>query len=213
MNHLFSDKWKNTVAISFTVFYLMMLILNLDFNLLSEGTLRFIVNSLLLQAVPFAAPLSLLWLIMSRKVESSLKKWLLPLAFGAKFLFGLMSFVSSLNSLRATLENPMYLIILCLNALSVAAFVLVIIGTLFDFKYIKLLKYGSLALAVITFISPIIGFIIAGGFEYLRVVPSEFAAVNWFLLIKSIAEALFYLGIFILTTNKKTADPINISKI
>lgn len=49
-------------------------------------------------------------------------------------------------------------------------------------------------------------FVLLGGMDYINSVPKEMLPINNLSLIKLLSIILFYVGIFILTTNKKDTD-------
>ena len=83
-------------------------------------------------------------------------------------------------------------------------------GTLFDFKYINLLKYGALGYVILSFVIYVAEFINVGGFAYIQNVPDGISPINFIALIRGLAQILFYIGIFILTVNKKNTKKIKI---
>ncbi len=203
MNNLFNNKRKNIIAIIFTAFYIIMLILNFNFRLPLFQNFRYVIKSLFVYLTPMIAPVFILVLIFTYKKEYKVKTWLLPIAFCANLILSLLTQISNIANIKLILSAPDYLPIFLCSFLICVAFVLMFLGTLFDLKYIKLLKHGALGHAILSVCSAIIDFINVGGFAYIQSVPAQYSAVNIFALIQLVSCALFYIGIFILTSEKK----------
>lgn len=181
-NSLLQNEKKRILAICFTSFYMLTLVINSDFV-----ELIFFQN--FEHALPvISAALTLLFLFSKNK-DYRLKKWLLPITFGIIFIenFGLTLF--NLLSSRIIITNMVLFI--AIKLLTCTAIVLMFIGTLRNFKYINLLKYGALAYAVISFVN------------FIDVIISVIRlSIPSFMQIFGLT--LYYLGIFILATNKKS---------
>ena len=82
---------------------------------------------------------------------------------------------------------------LIISFLILVAIIFMFMGSFFNFKYINFLKYGALAGCILRLISstPLI-------------ITLPFLDLH--LLIQCLAYILFYVGIFILATNKENAD-------
>ena len=74
-------------------------------------------------------------------------------------------------------------------------------GTLFKFKSSLLLKIGCIGYILTTVASQIYEFYLVGGMEYIKASP-----INVFAFIQIFSIILFYIGIFILPTNKRNKD-------
>ena len=205
MNSLFKSKPKNIIAICFTAVYILTLILSIELLKFTFATnLRYAINSLVINLLPLITPSLVLIYLLSLNKEYKLKKWLFPIAFGVKALSSFVSLCFSFSSISLIALSPLYVVLQICSCLSLIAFIFMFIGTLSDFKYVNLLKYGALCSALLFFIMPIIEFIAVGGFAYLQSVPSGYSAINISVLIEVTANILFYIGIFLLTTNKNT---------
>ena len=210
MDYIFSNKKKNIVAICFSVFYIVMLILKIDFRVSLFQNLRYAVNSLFVYLIPMITPIFILIFIFTYKKDYKFKTWLLPIAFGVNLILFVLIQISNipnmqvLNYLYGLKQLPTYL---CLFLMCVAI-ALMFLGTLSNLKHINLLKYGALGYAILCLCSTIIDFINMGGFAYIQLVLNGYYAVSIAVvaLIREVSCVLFYVGIFILTTNKKTTD-------
>lgn len=204
MNNLFANKRKNTLAICFTSIYTLCLILTINFNKsLFLLNFRHALNSLILALIPLVTPVLVLVFLLTLKKEYRFKKWLFPIAFGMKFISNLISLILGIGSLRYLLTNPLQITMYSISVLMAVAFGLMFVGTLFNFKYVKLLKIGAIAFVVLSLIFNVIEFISIGGFAYFQNVPQTVTPINFMVLIKLIAQSLFYIGIFMLTLKNK----------
>ncbi len=208
MDYVFSNKKKNIFAICFSLFYIVMLTLNIDFRVSLFQNLRYTINSLFVYLTPMIVPVFILTLIFTYKKEYKFKTWLLPIAFGVNLILSALTQISNIPNMKLFLflYGSGYLPRLLCSFLMCVAIALMFLGTLFNLKYIKLLKYGALGYAILCLCSTIIDFISVGGLAYIQSVPTEYSAINIVALVQLISCALFYMGIFILTTNKKNID-------
>lgn len=203
MNSMFMNKRKNIIAIAFTALYTIMLILNIDFNLTFFQNIRYSINSLITNLMPLITPVLVLIFLLSLNKEYRLKKWLFPIAFGVKVIITLLTLYSSFASISLIISLPQYMLIFLCSCLMLVAITFMFVGTLFDFKYINLLKYGTLGYVILSFVIYVAEFINVGGFAYIQSVPDGISLINFIALIRGLAQILFYIGIFILTANKK----------
>ena len=206
MNCILQDKRKNKIAVCFTAFYLIMLILNTDLHLPFLQNFRYAINSLIIYLIPIITPALVLVFFFTFQKEYSFKKWLFPIAFGVKLISAFFTLYSNFASIGSAISVPKYFLIFLCSCFTFVAIVFVFIGTLSNFEHINLLKYGALSCAVLYFAISIIDFIAVGGFAYLLSVPSGIPAVNLMAFIRILACILFYIGIFILTTNRKNTN-------
>ncbi|MBR6743166.1 MAG: hypothetical protein IKL94_01575 [Clostridia bacterium] len=208
MKNKFKDKGKNIIAIIFTTFYSIMLILNIDIHLPFIQNFRYIINSLVIDIIPLITPVLILVYLLSLNKEYKLKKWLFPVAFGVKVIHAFLTLCgifSTIGLIYLTLEHTLILLCLCLIFVAV---VFMFIGTFFDFKHINFIRYGALSCAVLNLATLIIDFIAVGGFKYLQTIPIGTPAVNLIALITILTCTLFYIGIFILSFNKTKTDKV-----
>lgn len=208
MDCIFSNKKKNIYAICFSLFYIVMLTLEIDFRVSLFQNLRYTINSLYVYLTPMILPVFILVLIFTSKKDYKLKTWLLPISLGVNLISSVFTLISNIPNMKLIIslyglkQLPIYL---C-SFLMCVAIALMFLGTLFNLKYINLLKYGALGYAILCLCSTIIEFISVGGFAYIQSVPAEYSAINIVALVRLISCALFYMGIFILATNKKNID-------
>ena len=208
MNYVFRNKKKNIVAICFSVFYIVMLILKIDFRVSLFENLRYAVNSLFVYLTPMIAPVFILILIFTYKKDYKFKTWLLPIAFGVNLILSVLTQISNIPNMKliVSLYRLKYIPgFLCSFSMCIAI-ALMFLGTLFNLKHIKLLKFGALAYAILCLCSTIIAFLKVGGITYIQSVLTGHSAINIVALVQLVSCALFYIGIFILTTNKKITN-------
>ena len=153
-------------------------------------------------------PIFILVLIFTSKKDYKFKTWLLPIVLGVELIVSILTQISNVFNMKVTvpLYGLKYLPIFLFSFLMFVAIALMFLGTLFNLKYINLLKYGALGYAILYLCSGIIDFIYVGGFAYIQSVPAEYSAINIVALVRLISCALFYVGVFILTTNKRNTN-------
>ena len=203
---IFKDKGKNIIAIIFTTFYSIMLILNIDIQLPFIENFRYIINFLVIDILPLITPVLVLVFLLFLNKEYKLKKWLFPIAFGVKVIHTFLTLCGSFSTMGLIYLTPEHILILLCSCLNFVALVFMFAGTLYEFKHINFIKYGALGCAALNLAILIIDFIAVGGFRYLQGVSSGYTAVNLIPLITSLACSLFYMGIFVLFTDKKRED-------
>ena len=198
---LFQNKTKNIIAICFTSLYIIRLVpvsMTWQFYSLSD----FLIFTLPL----FSAGLFLLFLLL-KNANYVLKIWLLPMALAGELIRGLFSVYSSLKNIDIQLEHiPLYPITFTFSCFMVILMAIMFTGTLFDFKYIKLLKYGALGCVVLSVGLLIFNLINVGGPAYHQIDSNGTLAINTMVVIESLLRALYFTGIFIITTNKRNDD-------
>lgn len=210
MNAVLKNDKKSIIAIAFAAFYVLTLILNMDFLVeFVFRSLRYAINSIILYIAPLITPVLVIIFLLLQDREYKLKNWLFPIAFGVKLILALISMRSTFNTITLlfslSIKAPIaYFLVLC-SLLSFIAVIFIFIGTLFEFKYLNLLKYGALAFAVLSFISLILDFISAGGFKYFESYSAA-TSINWTAFASLLGSVLFNIGIFILFANKKKQD-------
>ncbi|MBQ7106991.1 MAG: hypothetical protein IJN93_05705 [Clostridia bacterium] len=209
MNSLFKSKPKNIIAICFTAFYTLMLILDVEFLQFPFITHpRYAVNSLVIYLVPLITPaLVLIYLIFVNK-EYKLKKWLFPIAFAVKIITAFLATYNLFGRLALIGVMPAYILLIFCSLLTLVATVFMFVGTLFNFKYIIFLKYGAISCAVLLFMAPVINYILFKAFAYMPSALLGVPDVGLPVLIETLIATLLYVGIFLLTTNKKSIDSI-----
>lgn len=185
-NRLLQNKSAKIIALSFTFIYAFSLVFSREFleMLILQNLLHFLpVATVILSIVFFFAPNKNFWW----------KKWVLPTAFLLNLIYNFVSIVLSYGSIGISIsliDDSIFVIRFVCTMLCLATFAFMFAGTLFDFKYIGLLKYGVLANTVFTLIS----------FATVIFTPSY---ISFGSLLKIFGEMLFYIGFFILTLNKK----------
>ena len=208
MDYVFSNKKKNIFAVCFSALYIVMLTLKIDFRVSLFQNLIYTINSLFVYLIPMIVPAVILTLIFTYKKDYKFKTWLLPIAFGINLILSILTQIANIPNMQLIVNHyglkyiPSFL---CSFSMCIAI-ALMFLGTLFNLKHIKLLKYGTLAYAVLCLCSTIIEFLNVGGIAYIQSVPAEYPAINILALVQLVSCTLFYVGIFILTTNKKNKD-------
>ena len=183
---LLQNKTKRTLVICFTLFYLLTQIIDQEF-------IKFVFFQNFTYIFPlFATTLILIFCVLKTE-KYWWQKWLLPVAFGINLFYNGGSLLSNLRYINYNIENPLYFMQLIISFLILVAIIFMFMGSFFNFKYINLLKYGALAGCVLRLISstPLI---------------ITLPILNLHLLIQCLAYILFYVGIFILATNKENTD-------
>ena len=204
MNSLFKDKKKNTLAICFTSVYALCLILTINFKKsLFLLNFAYALNSLIRALIPLITPALVLVFLLTVKKEYAFKKYLFPIAFGLKLTVNVISLILGFSTLKYIFTNPISIAMYFCSTLIIVTYGLMFVGTLFNFKYLKLLKIGAIAFVVLSLIFYVIEFISLGGMAYFQIVPQNASPINFMVLIKLIAQSLFYIGIFILTLKNK----------
>lgn len=180
-----------------------MLALDIDFRLPFFLNLRYTINSLAIYLMPLITPVLVLIFMFSKSKEYKGKKWLFPIAFGVKIINDLLLIHSNFYMIGLIVSVPKLLLTFLCSCLMFAAVVFIFIGTLFDFKYSNLLKYGALSCALLTFATLIVEFNAVGGFKYLQSISFGAPATYLIEWIRTLTCVLFYIGIFVSTSNKK----------
>ena len=200
-NLLLQNKKKNIVAICITCLYII--------TLAREPMVWqfYSISYILIFTLPLLSAFLFLVFLFSKNANYSLKSWLLPFALAGELIRGLFSICSSLSSMDMQLKhNPMFPVNFAFSCLMVILIAIMFIGTLFCFKYIKLLKYGALGYAILSVGLLIFNLINVGGPAYHQIDLNGTLAINTSLVIESLIRALYFIGIFIITTNKRKTD-------
>ena len=154
----------------------------------------------------FSAFLFLVFLF-SKKATYSLKSLLLPFSVAGELVMGSYSIYLSLNSLDMQLKYiPMYPVIFTFSCLKVLTVAVMFAGTLFDLRHIKLLKYGAAGHALLSAALLVFNLINVGGIAYHQIDSGGTLAINTEFVMNSICEVLYFVGFFIITTNRKTSS-------
>ena len=174
-------------------------------SLFTASTLLGFINCLLSLS---STVIILCYLLLENK-DFKFKKYMFPVAFGIiafRSLYGVITYFDGLSRftiLEIELEVEIIFAIIIVAALFN---ILCFCGTLFNFKLSILLKIGCIGYILTTVASQIYEFYLVGGMEYINSVPSYYWSASILALIKLISLLLFYVGIFIYSTNKKHSD-------
>lgn len=132
------------------------------------------------------------------------KKYIFPLAFGIIAFRNLYAVaVSAIGTPKYILFENGTKILFALSVVSVLFNIFCFCGTLYNLKLSILLKIGCIGYILTTIIMPIYEFILLGGMDYINSIPKDMLPINIIPLVKYLSIILFYLGIFILPTNKR----------
>ena len=191
---------KHLVSFVFVAFYFIFNIIN---ALITFSKFSNLLNSLI-SLIPSA--LILFYLIFEYK-DFKLNKHIF------KLVFGIIAFRNLYTVTVSIIGTPQYLlfangtIVLFVFSLLLLLFnILCFCGTLLKFRFLFLFKIGCIGYILTTIIMQVYEFVLLGGMDYINSVPKEMLPINNLSLIKLLSIILFYVGIFILTTNKKDTD-------
>lgn len=182
---LLQNKIKNIVVICFVCLYIITLVT-------SPTTWNSPID-----AFSLIPPIVFLVYLLLAKKDYLLKKWMLTFSLISELISGLASLFMSLININIHLKYfPMYPVNLTFSCIAKALIIVMIIGTLFDYKYVKLLKYGALGNAVLCIATIVVEMIELKGFSN----------VAFTLITVALPRILYFIGFFILTTNKRDTD-------
>ena len=191
---IFSSK-KHLVSFTFIAFYFI-------FSFLGAVRTFSTFTGLLYDFIGLIPSALILCYLLFEQKTFKFKNLIFPLAFG------IIAFRSLYGVVFSVINTPKYLSFV---DATIILFVLVVVlmffnilcfcGTLFKFKSSLLLKIGCMGYILTTVASQIYEFYLVGGMEYIKTSP-----INVFAFIQIFSIILFYVGIFILTTNKKDTD-------
>ncbi len=150
------------------------------------------------------APACVLIFLITNKKEYRFKKVLLPLAFGILAFESLLGLIILVKEWFLSSFLSRSLAVFILPLLLLAANILCMWGSLHPYKRLSLLRIGALASVFLTII------------EFLSGLPRIFMYISYELFdllpltlltgIQYLVTILFYLGIFLLTTNKQQKE-------
>lgn len=209
MNTLFQNKAKNIVAVSFAALLITVSIWEFDFSIFphaaAEGGWRYMLNTLLVPLIKWVAPVSVIIYIFTMNKDYRLKRWLLPLAFGIHWCTHLVLLMVSFSSIIPHFESfvtaSFYNVSLLLT--TGAAFIantLIFIGFLLNGNPIWV-RVGSLLYVVPMVVLYTVEFFAAGGLAYYQAYWDMMSASFIQSWISFVSSVLFYIGLFILSTN------------
>ena len=196
---MFLDKKKNGVAIAFTVFYLVMLIVDLDFlEFPIMQNWRYAINSLLIYLLPMLVPVTVFVYLLKGRM---LNRWLLPVEFGLLLVLNIFTWINSLPMYLQLMEQRWpTLLCTCLILMTLAA---LFVGSLMAGRTRHLLRWSALVMAILQASVWILEFVYYGGFADLKVQLSHMTLASTLAWIRLAAQVLFYIGIFLCVTGKK----------
>ncbi len=214
MNTLFQNKTKNIVAVSFAALITVVSVLDFDFSMFAhaaaEGGWRYMLNALLVSLIGWVAPVSVIVYFFTMNKDYRLKRWLLPISFGVSLLKHLLLLIESLSTIMPhfdSFSDSVYNVSLLLA--TCAAFVanaLIFVGFLLNDNPIWV-RVGSLLYVVAMVVLYVVEF--AGrGFAYYQAYWDMMSASFIQSLVSFVSSVLFYIGLFILSTNKPKTPSI-----
>ncbi len=187
---LFRSKTRHIVAICFVSLYIVTL-------LADSSVLRFYeLSYFMYSTLPAISAVFLLIFLLTKNKEYILKDYMLLIALAGEAVSKVFSDCSSLDSFSIMLKiDPLYPATIILSCLITIMVILMLVGTLFDFKYIKLLKIGSLSCVVL-----------CGARLVLELVEMLFFTkwmMNPYYPVLFLTRTLYFAGIYVLTTNER----------
>lgn len=190
---------RTLVAFVLIAFYY---ITNILYTIITSSKFSNIVNTFI-SLLPI---LFILCFLLFEHKDFGLKKYIFPLAFGLIVFKNLYIIVSVISTQKYMLFENETIILFAFSLLLLLFNIMCFIGTLFEFKYLISLKIGCIGYILATITMQIYEFILLGGMEYVNSIPKEILPISIFALVKLLSIILFYIGIFILTTNKNNSD-------
>ena len=172
-------------------------------SLFTASTLLGFINYLL-SLSPTA--IILCYLLLENK-DFKFKKYMFPVAFGIHAFRNIYTIVASIPSALIYLRfQSQYINLFGFTVVLCLFNVLCFVGTLCKFKNFFLLKFGCLGYITAALAMQLYEFISLGGMDYINSVPSYYWSASILALIRLISLLLFYVGIFIYSTNKKPTN-------
>lgn len=197
---LLQNKKKNAAAICLACLYII--------NLLRENMVWqfYYVDSFLSYTLLMLSAVFVLVFLFSKSKEYILKRWMLTFALAGELISCVYSIVSSLRSMDIIIERrPTYPITIVVSCLLSVLIAVMLIGTLFNFKYIKLLKYGALSYVVLSVAKNIFDLVNVGESVYYYL---DSGKLNISLLINALVRIGYIFGLFVISTNKRITDEV-----
>ncbi len=207
ISYIFKDKTKNIMAIIFTAMCVASSIVGI------LGSLHDFYNVLLGSIATLPNIMILAYFVTLKKVYK-FKEIIFPLAFAVKILYACFTIVPSILGVLK-IADGWYSLILMLrvnfyNIILIAAYVFCLMGSLFNFKNVRFLKWGAVILMIWPVVFLIEEFVAVGGFAYWKSIEQEYLIGTIILHIKGVVKIiinmLFGFGIFNLTLNSKSEN-------
>lgn len=181
---LLQSKIKNTIAVCTTLPYISILLA--DFSALQI----FELDNLMFYTLPCVSAVLVLAFVLSKNKRYLFKNRMLTFALAGELISGLYSVIFFASSVRSYISIALLAVMLC--------------GTLFDFKYVNLLRYGALGYALLRLGWLTIEFTDREGMLYLPAELTDDLTVNTDIVIQFLIVLLYFTGMFLLATNKRT---------
>ncbi len=204
---------RNIIPIIFTAFYVILLALNVDFDISLFGNIRYAINSLFVYLLPLICPVLALVFFLCESKEFALKKWLLPVALGVNIASIMLAVASYPFPSFSSFDILALKTVLWCGRILLITTLLTFVGALFYSKNIFLLRYGALASSITSLVIFVLSFHYHFIFFIFAYTGSNYGSRSVILTqALMVALALFYLGIFIYTFNCKRNNLSNKNK-
>ena len=196
---MFMDKKKNGVAIAFTAFYLVILIVDLDFlEFPIMQNWRYAINSLLIYLLPMLVPATVFVYLLKGRM---LNRWLLSVGFGLLLALNVFTWINSLPMyLQLTEQRWPTFLCTCLILVTLAA---LFAGSLLVGRTRYLFRWSALVMAALQASVWILEVVYYGGFVYLQTQFRFMTLTSALAWVRLVAQVLFYIGLFLCATGKK----------
>ena len=191
---LLQNKTKNILAFCFICFYTLTCLP----SFLGVSFLNLYLY-LLYDILPLISLVLVLVFILLKNKNYILKDLMLPIALALEIPCRVFAAVSSVQNLSTMIKfdplDPVYTALSCATALAV---IFMFVGTLFNFKYLTLLKIGALGHIVVSGVGIVFSFVCV------LLVENHIPHIS---VLGSLARILFLVGIYLLATNKRAEQP------
>ncbi len=212
IRYIFKDKRKNILMI-------VLAILNVIFSNFFTEIYSCITVGVLpagYEIFPIIPYVLILIYLLTLKNKYKFKTWLFPAAFAFWAGYNGYSLVNDIFLTLSIYEHFVFIEILSYISylLAIVAYVFCIFGSIYNFKNVKLLKIGAIikiaGYVIITIITSTIEYIALGGKEYFENIPKEYLNQVYssmcYAVIEWLVSTMFFVGILLLTLNKKSED-------
>lgn len=210
ISYIFKNKTKNALMIIFTALY----VLRSDFL---SGFLYSVIRQIpisfyeIASVVAFALVLTYMFTL---KRQYRFKKWLFPASFAVLTVLSVYELVSDIFYTLTTYDYLVLIEILIYASyiFAIIAYVFCFIGSIKNFKNVIFLKVGAIIKIVGTILTTVVAliveFIALGGMHYFESIDETHASYVYSsmfqVVLKWLMSLLFFVGILLLTSNKKS---------
>lgn len=212
ISYIFKNKAKNILMIVFTVLHIICsnTFRELYYSIINSSAMSFFA---ILTFIAFAL---ILLYMFTLKMQYKFKEWLFPAAFAILTLLSVYELVADIIHNLSTYDYFILIDLLSYSSylVSIVAYTFCFIGSIKNFKNVVFLKAGALVkitgTVLTTSTAAIIEFVAVGGMEYFKNIDEIYRvyvykamfenAVVWIIIL------LFYVGLLLLTLNKKSEN-------